>query len=238
LVGTPGNLPGAEPVITRDASDSVVLYPLAVAAQGDQAAGVWYTRTPYGIGDATFPVYQGLSYYDVAGQKSSDVLTDDQNPAGISPDLTWAAYTVQPGHGSDQGAALNLYNLTNQQTVNLPIDPASGLGSGFAVFSPDDQYVAWTEASGSAPDAVKTEVRIARVDGSGAPVTVDVHALAGVTGGWPVLLDKPVGWLDDDTLLVQLEGNGRPQKAVARVKADGSGVAIFSFGDFVEFIYP
>jgi hypothetical protein len=208
LVGSPDSLPTAVPILTRDASYAVVLYPLAVAANGDQAAGVWYTRTPNGIGDATFPVYQGLSYYDIAGQKSSEVLTEDQNPAGMSPDLTWAAFTVAPGHGSDQGAALNLIDLASKQTTTLPIDPSSVLGSGYAVFSPDNQYVAWMEASGSAPEAVKTEIRIARVDGSGTPVTVDAAALASVTGGWPVLWEKPAGWLDNDTLLVQLEGDG------------------------------
>ena len=106
-------------------------------------------------------------------------------PLGLSPDLNWVAYAgADSGFVNGEIPRLTLYNLYTTVGINIPINPASDRGAGYAVFSPDNQFVAWMEGAGwlmaEVPD-FHSKVVIADINGNIIAEVRD-HALASVTG--------------------------------------------------------
>jgi hypothetical protein len=212
--------------------------PLALRADDEKAQGVWYTLEPWGIGgDIVFPPNGGLFYLDLDTGGSTLHLTEDFNPAGISPDQSWVVYSWFESEGEP---TLTLYNLDTTVMVKLPLDSSSDRGAGYAVISPDNHYVAWMEGSGWQMAEQPNFVSRVRIANSSGEILADVHdtIFSGVTALGISHWVKPVGWLDNENLIVEVRGEDWNQVSLVRVKYDGSDLAYLVSGVFAGFTYP
>ncbi len=152
-----------DPILQSSSTESTAVRPLAISVNDGQPAGIWYTSVPYGIGgDIVFEPRASLSYLNLSDYQTQTRLDDTKDPIGISDDQTWIAYT--PANGI--GPVSIVHNFDFSAVVTIPLRPDSDRGAGEAVFSPDDQFVAWKEASGSIADQPSTfreTVRVASV---------------------------------------------------------------------------
>jgi hypothetical protein len=133
-----------------------------------------------------------------------------------------------------------VHNFDFSTAITFPLRPDSDRGSGNAVFSPDNHYVAWKEASGSIaaqPSTFHETIRIATVDGNILTEIPD-SSLINISGfqdiGWVV----PLGWLDEQTLALEVRGFSSAGACILSVKFDGSGLTFIAPGSFVGFLYP
>jgi hypothetical protein len=217
--------------------------PLAVQAANNEPQGVWFSLMPYGIGgDIVFPPHKGLYYLDLmAGGTETLFLSDDFNPVGLSPDLNWVAYApADNGFVNGTNPTLTLYNLLTLVGTEIPINPASDRGAGFAVFSPDNQYVAWMEGSGwmmAETPNFHSKVVIADINGTILAELPD-NVLAGFSGDPNSTWVRPVGWLDAETLIVDVRGDDWADTSLVKVRFDGSNIAYLASGQFEGFTYP
>jgi len=217
--------------------------PLAVQAANDQPQGVWYSLMPYGIGgDIVFPPHKGLYYLDLAAGGTENLyLANDFNPVGLSPDLNWVAYApADNGFVSGENPWLTLYNLYTTVSIDIPINPASDRGAGYAVFSPDNKFVAWMEGSGwmmAETPNFHSKVVIADINGNIMAELPD-NVLADVAGDPNATWVQPVGWLDLETLIVDVRGDDWANTSLVRVRFDGSNIAYLAPGRFEGLTYP
>jgi hypothetical protein len=198
---------------------------------------------PHGIGgDIVYPPHMGLNYVDMtAGNSDTLFLTSDFNPVGLSPDLTWIAY-MPADSGFVQGGNVNLtfYNLYTTVMIEVPLRSSSDRGAGYAVFSPDNQYVAWMESSGTQMAEVPTfhsKVMVADISGN-IILELDDNVIASYTGTPNATWAQPVGWLDGEYLLVQVRGENWLDVSLMRVRFDASDIAFLAPGEFAGFFYP
>jgi hypothetical protein len=222
-------------VYSESSNQSFADYPLAVNAQNNTPLGFWFSKQMYGIGDIIFPPQKGFYYYDASSNSVTTWLDDSRIPQGFSLDHIWVASNTSnnPDH------SLTIYNFSNGASVYLPILPESTSGAGYAEFSPDDQYVAWMEASGfmmSDPPDFHSRVRVATNAGNALLDLTDV-TFNGVAG-FPVTWVQPVAWMDNQTLLVQVGGIDSGQNMVVKVNMPDGSLSPFSNGSFVGLYYP
>jgi hypothetical protein len=233
------DLAAAAPALSVTSLESEALHPLAVRTEGGQPAGVWYTYEPYGIGgDIVYPPRSGLYYLDLATGASIKVLPPEMRPSSLSLDQAWIAFVPGPR------GPLTIRDLATGQEVAFPLLPGSDRGAGTAVFAPDDHYVAWMEASGSMwadPSTFRATVRIASTSGD---LIADVPAdeipasiLAGMSGTEDMWL-VPAGWLDEDTLLLQVTLGSPERSVVLQTSDDGIDLAYLAPGILAELLYP
>ena len=240
-VGDVSGLPSAPVAMTVADSESYAVRPLALADAEGQPLGVYYTSVPYGIGgDIVFEPRRSLSYLELASYRPNEVLGVGLSPAGLSPDLTWVAYTALT-NGPVTASPLTIAPIANlANPVSIPLLPESDRGAGAAVFSPDNQYIAWKEGSGwmmSETPNFHATIRIATTSGT---ITAQIpdSALSALIGNPASIWVEPVGWLDNGTLLIEARGDEWEQATLLRVNPDGSGLAILVPGGFMGFIYP
>jgi len=224
------------PVMEVVDTASYAVRPLAVAHNQGQPLGVYYTTVPYGIGgDLVFEPRRSLYYLDLASYQSRELLGIGTSPSGFSPDLNWLAYT--PLHNGPLSFAPSS-DLSN--SITLPLLPDSDRGAGDAVFSPDNQYIAWKEGSGwlmaEVPNFHAT-IRIASTTGA---ITAQIpdSDIAAVIGNPSMVWVQPVGWLENGTLLLEARGDDWENVSLLRVNPDGSGLAYLVPGGFMGFVYP
>jgi hypothetical protein len=234
---------GASWALERVDPESYTVLPLAVQAQDGQPQGVWYSLMPWGIGgDIVFPPRKSLTYLDLAaGGTEQQHLSADLNPVGMSPDMTWVAYMpANFGFVEENAANLVIYNLLSASQINIPLKPTSNRGAGYAAFSPDNHYVAWMEGSGwlmaETPD-FHSKVIIADLNGN-ITAELDDNVVAAVTGTPNANWVQPVGWLDGQTLLIQVRGENWSDVSLVKIGFDGSGIAYLAAGSFAGLIYP
>ncbi len=231
------SLATAEPIIDTTNTESFAIKPLAIAITDTVPAGVWYTTVPYGIGgNIVFEPRKTLNYLNLSTYKISTYLDSTKAPSGISDDQTWVAYTS----ASSVGPLTLMHNFDNASAITIPLLPDSDRGSGDAVFSPDNQYVAWREASDvnmGANALVGQTIRIANTRGEILAEIPDPSLLS-ITNleqiGWLV----PVGWLDTQTLAFEVRSPTGDNAYLLSVKYDGSGLAMLATGTFVGLLYP
>lgn len=174
-----------------------LVLPVQVAQAGDFDLQVWYTYEPWGIGgDIVYPIWYGL--YQTDGMTTKQLLPEELAFSGMSADGSLVAYTERPKGAMSvrrtEGGADTVFNLLAE----------SDRGAGFAAFSPDGTQLAWIEASGSiATGNFKATMRIASVDG-GEPLNWTAAQMSEFVGR-DVLFIRPVGWLDNQRVLVQIE---------------------------------
>ncbi len=232
-VGTLQALSSALPALSVADTESYAIVPLAVRSEAGQPVGVWYTWEPQGIGDTAFAPRSGLYYLELANGTNHEILGRGVNPSAVSPDQVWLAFTtavVSP---------LNIRDLTSGREVTFPLLADSDRGAGNAFFAPDSQHVAWLEAGGTLaadPPTFHVTIRIATTAGQ---VIADVPGetvidFAG-SGGEAVNV-RPVGWLDKQTLILQVYSTYA--SSLLRVNLDGSGLDHLAPGSLAELLYP
>ena len=215
------------------------LKPVGVATTGGEAQGVWYVKTAWGIGgaDLIFPINRGLYYFDLTNGDNKQYLDDERSLQGISPDLSLAASIAADSSGD---VALSVTSLENNQTVQFPLNPATDRGAGWAVFSPDNQFVAWLEATGSMisdPFDFHPRVRVGDVQTGGVVQAVDDSAAAPVINGDMVTMMRPAGWLDNKTVLIEVRGKDWDDVSLLQFDTSNGNLSGFSAGAFLAFGY-
>ena len=247
--------PPVDPVLTIVNEEGYALYPLAVEAVNGQPSGVWYTTQLWGIGNVAFAPRRGLYYLDLTTElvttylpanESNDMGSFSYAPTGFSIDQTWVAYTIQ-------GPNVAPYSMFWEPVVDpdqvKSIMPSINydMGAGFSFFSPTNQFLAWDTAnSGTQSGAVTYYLQINATDGvSGSfsefPTSQSLLA--------PDLVSAvPVGWLDDETLLLQgylTDGSKHvmtfgPVSSIVSINGQGQAVQAQSFadGEFLGCVYP
>ncbi len=235
-IGDLQTLPGANTVLDNTNSQSYAVKPLAIALENGQPSGIWYTSVPYGIGgDIVFEPRQTLTYLSLSDYNLSTRLDMTLAPAGISDDQTWVAYTPTAGNGPMS----IMHNFDPSSAITFPLRQDSNRGAGDAVFSPDNQYLAWREAGGSLMDLPPTfheMIRIASVSGNILTEIPDTLLLA-ATGFSQIGSAIPIGWLDTQTLALEVRDNSS-SSAILKVNLDGSGLTFLASGAFIGFLYP
>ena len=217
----------------------MTLMPVGIEAISGEPQGVWYTKTGWEIGSANliFPITRGLYFFDLTNGDNLQYIDAGRSFRGISPDLSYAG-TVDFNMAGDR--AMTITNLANSQQTPFALDPASDRGAGFAVFSPNNQFVAWLEASGSMisePSNFHPRVRIGDIqNGSVLKDLVDTAA-AKVINSNQVTFMHPVGWLTNETLLVEVRGQDWEDVSLLRYDILSDRLSILSSGNFVGFGY-
>jgi hypothetical protein len=217
----------------------MALKPVGVEAVNGEPQGVWYTKTGWGIGgaDLIFPIARGLYFFDLTNGDNLQYLDADRGFQGISPDLSHAG-TVDFDMAGDR--AMTVTNLTNNQHTSFALDPTSDRGAGFAVFSPNNQFAAWLEVSGSMisePSNFHPRVRVGDVQNGGiVRDLVDATAAQAINGD-RVTFMHPAGWLTDEILLVEVRGQDWGDVSLLRYYVISGGLSVFSSGSFVGFGY-
>jgi hypothetical protein len=233
-IGTAGTIASAAPVLDLIDPNGYALKPLAFRMEGGSPTGLWYTGCLYGIGgDLAFDPCNRLSFLDLTTGASIDIFGDGYNPAGISPDGQWVAYAYNGG-----GQPLQVMNLATGVSYSFAPWVLNDRGSGEAVFSPDSMYVAWMEASGyrmDEPITFQTNLRIGTTYGVALAQYLDDSF--DVAAGFPILSAMPVGWLDNDSVLVQVGGFDWTQSAILRLDLDGT-ITYLAPGFFITLAYP
>jgi hypothetical protein len=223
------------------------IQPLAIR-YGLAPEGIWFTYTMYGIGDLLYPPFKGLTYFNLATNQTVEFLSADNVLGGISPDQTMIAYRARPG--GSLGPLENGFTIRNLLTcaeTHIPFDATSNLGGGWMEFSPDNRFVAWTEAGGPDNMTATFRMRVARTDGTGlfdAPVT----NMTSLLGGEAPNGLRPVGWMANHLLVleaylevthgfVQVVWAPDPAQPLDPVLGANQSVPLAD-GRFIGFVYP
>lgn len=222
--------------------ESWAMKPLSLIAENNEAQHIFFTLEPYGIGgDIVFPPRKGLFQLELENLETGIVLTQDFNPIGLSLDAKIVAYTAATGGtgGQDQ-SGITLHNLTSGLIIPVDLAPGTDRGGGYAVFSQDNAFVAWMEASGwllsDTPD-FHTRVRIAKLEGTIITDIPDID-LATLAGDPSAVWTIPSAWLDNETLLVEVRGENWNNPALVSLRFDGSGMNFLASGKFLGLLYP
>lgn len=147
---------------------------------------------------------------------------------GASPDLTW--YAVRDPSIMPPQLEIRRYD----GSVSVVFPPHSGSRAlGRVVFSPEGRFAAWPVSIPSTEDPDRTQISIASTTG-GVPLSLSPEQLV-LENQTPVRHPIPVGWLDEQNLLLQVEVEGEPQ--VVRIRSDGSGATMAGQGVFVSLVY-
>jgi hypothetical protein len=238
--GTPDSITDAPAFYeSQDSQMGMVLMPVAVEAAGNQPQGVWYAQTAWGIGgvDLIYPINRGLYYYDLTTGENRMALNLDRNFQGISPDRKLAASVPFDGGGNK---AMAVHDLETGMTTELALNPSTDRGAGYAVFSPDSRYVSWLEASGSLTGDPEFQPRIRVGDTADVSTLAEMDKIAAAqAAGWEwVSWMKPVGFLNNQTVLVEARGENWATVAVLAFDIASNSMSLFHAGSFSGFAYP
>jgi hypothetical protein len=217
----------------------MALMTVGIEAVSGEPQGVWYTKTGWGIGgaDLIFPITRGLYFFDLTNGDNLQYIDADRSFQGISPDLSHAG-TVDFDMAGDR--AMTVINLTNSQKTSFALNPASDRGAGFTVFSPNNQFAAWLEANGSMisePSNFHPLVRIGDIQNGGVVRELADAAAAQAINGDRATFMRPIGWLTNEILLVEIRGQDWGDVSLLRYDVLSGGLSLFSSGNFVGFGY-
>ena len=213
--------------------------PLAVESVQGAPGTVWYSLSAWDTRGAEilFPISLGLFKANLISGESQPLLGLDRNLQGLSPDRSLAASVAA---GLDKEHSLYLHHLDSGRESRFNLKPGYS-GAGFAVFSPHNRSVAWLEAGGAALSengAIFLAVRVARLSGAEIVTDLDLGEASRAVEFTPVVRMRPIGWLDEDQLLVEVSGAARQQTALVRMDISAGMISFFSPGRFLAFTYP
>jgi len=235
------SLPTAAPVFSENNAEGWGLVALAVDVEDGQPVGVWYSKRPWGIGgDIVFDPQRTLFHLDLRSGQNAQLLGTDANPAAISADKEWLAYTNDQGTGTGIGL-MTLRNIATGETVSYPLQNAvDQRGAGAASFSPNNQYLAWMEGSGWQMAEVPSFHSVVRVGDFAGNVVSEFAdtAFVGISGLGTVQRVEPVGWLDDNTLVVMVRGEHWEDAVLIMVELPSQTLTFLARGIFAGMVYP
>lgn len=232
-------LPTSGPIYSKDNSDDFyVANPVGIQTEAGIATKIWFTHSAWGIGgDIIYPVNNSLYSIDMTTGDVVQHLEKTCSFQGLSQDFTWAACRTSDGNGN---FGYSIHNLQNGSTVSFQVNSSSDRGAGYGIFSPDDLYVAWIEASGShmaeVPD-YQSHLLIGLTSGGIVYDQADT-SIATALGINSIPFMKPVGWLDTQTLLVEISVDDYVSNALFTVNISTGAVSQIITGSFVTFAYP
>lgn len=223
----------------KDEHFQMALSPVSLKAVAGNPQGVWYTQTAWGIGgpDLIYPITRGLYYFDLTNDENLQYLDVERNFQGISPDMQLAGSIEFDAEG-DHSMAIT--NLNTDQVIQFPLKSSSDRGAGYAVFSPGNQYAAWLEASGSFvtdPVSFQAVVRIGNLTSGNVDYEVKDTIIAQAIGINSVSFIKPVGWLDSQSLLIEMRGDDWGQVSLVRYNLGDNSLSTFCEGSFAGFTH-
>lgn len=237
-VGSVQSLTSAAPVNVIDDPESWAIKPILVEAEDGTPTKVWYTRIAYGIGgDIVFEPRKGLFVLDLASGQESTVLDSNVSPWAISTDRNWVAFSS----GLVPANPVCVKNLQGGVEVCFPQLPASEpRGTGDAYLSPEARYVAWMEGDGwqmAETPSFEATVRVGQMDGA-VIADLPMSAFESAAGIGSISRAEPVGWLDDQTVIVQVRGQEWRQAVLLRYHVLSRESSYLAPGEFVGLLYP
>lgn len=223
-----------------DEPTQMALSPIGIKAINGTPQGVWYTKTGWGIGgaDLIFPITRGLYYYDLISGENKEYIAPERSYQGISPDHSMAGSIAFDFEGD---RSMTIIELASKRGINFPLKSSSDRGAGFAVFSPNNQYAAWLEASGSfmdVPSSFHSVIRVGDLASGDVVVEVEDSIVSQNLGGVPVSYIKPAGWLDNQTLLIEARGVDWGDVSLVLLNLENRSLSFFCDGSFAGFAYP
>ena len=237
--GSLQSLPSAAPVSVIDDPESWAIKPLIVEAENNVPTKVWYTRIAYGIGgDIVFEPRKGLFVLDLATGQASTILDNNISPWSVSSDKNLLAFAA----AETQTNSMCIKNLGTGAELCYPALPASEpRGVGDAFISPDAQYVAWMEGDGWQMAEVpnfKTTVRVGQNNGA-IIADLPMDSFEAPAGIGRIGRANPVGWLDNQTVLIQVRGSDQwDNVAVLKYNVVNRETGYLAPGTFVGLLYP
>jgi hypothetical protein len=237
VLGTPDSIATVSPVLILESNESRYCKPVAIQLKTGAPDGLWFTHTPWGIGgEIVFTPNEGLSHFELASGTITEVLAPEAQFNSLSNDQTWVAYSLRKETGSD----FLILDLKGGEPILLPSLPESDRGAGDGIFSPSNRYIAWREAQGSYFDGnFHQTIRIVTLDGQivGEFKDVPFYKTAEFSDGTEV---NPLGWLDDENLLVQVVAPEKPggRGAVVKLNISTGQFTLFARGFFAGWFYP
>jgi hypothetical protein len=240
FVSTLKNIPQAAAVFTQsDSQDSLSIVPIAVDAQGDKIKGVWFTKCPWGIGgDIVFDPYGGLYYYDHSNGAVKEILDVKQDFQGLSLDRSLAASVDTANAGQ---RFIKIINVKTNTFTRINLDTSSDRGAGYIEYSTDNHFMAWMEGSGfqmAETPNFHSRIRIAQLGGvPGLVRDVTDTALEEALGYPQVGRIIPVGWLDNQVLLIEVHQDSWEKTSMVKLDVATGKLSEFSKGSFVGFGY-
>ena len=223
----------------KDEYTQMALQPVAVKAIDGNSQGVWYTQTAWGIGgvDLIFPITRGLYYFDLTNGNNLLYLDPERNFQGISPNQEKAG-SVE--FDSDGDRSMSILDLSSGQSTGFSLKSNSDRGAGYAIFSPDSQQAAWLEAGGSFmtdPVSYHSVVRVGNLSNGTVEFEVEDGNAAQYIPGGSVSFMKPVGWLDNQNLLIEVRGEDWGNVYLLRFNLADQSLTLFCEGGFAGFGY-
>jgi putative hemolysin len=236
ILGNMDMLATAAPILKLESTESRYWKPVAIQMKNGEPNGLWFTRVPWGIGgDIVFSYNEGLSYFDLASGTIYEVLNTDAMFSSLSTNQTWVAYSVR----KDSSSEFFVRDLAGGNPVAIPSLPESDRGAGDGIFSPSNKYVAWREAQGSLFDGTFHQtIRVAALDGQiiGNFTDAAFYKTAEIGEGTQI---KPVGWLNDESILVQVVATEKPHDGVVvELNILTGQLRKFAEGFFAGWFYP
>lgn len=239
--GSLSTLDRSDPIFELiDSKMNLVLMPIAVEALGAQPEKVWYTHSAWEISgeERIFPINSGLYVFNQNTEQNSIALDADRNLQGLSPDKSLAA-SVDLDFNGDH--SMRVTNLLTGSAINFPLNPENDRGAGNAVFSIDGEYAAWVEVGGSmiaGPPDLKIRIRIGSI-ATGSVIQELDSTMASKALGWEwVSSMKPVGWLNSQTLIVELHEGNPKTAALMKYEIANGDLQFLCNGSFAGFSYP
>jgi hypothetical protein len=222
----------------EDVLQQWALAPLAVEVKDGQPGGVWYTTTGWGVGGPgiVFPITQGLNYFDVQAGSNTEYLSREESLQGLSPDNRLAGSIASSSSGDH---AMTVTNLETRWTLKFPLRKESDMGAGYAVFPPNGQYAAWLEAGSSPYDPYQYNyvVRVGNLSEAKVIFEIDAGAAAQTLNADAVTYLRPVGWLVNNSLLIEARGENWEDANIVRLDLNDGKLYQFAGGAFVSFLY-
>ena len=240
-VGTPDSLPTAASLLNDVDPKGWALSALYIDVIDGKVEGIWYAKQPWGIGgDIVFQPRRTLSYLELSTGTAYQYLGAEANPSALSADREWVAYTndtsVEAG-----GGAMSARNLESGEYISFPLlQVIDQRGAGNASFSPSNQYLAWMEASGSQMGETPnfhTVVRVGNLNGNVIAEFADTAFLT-TSGLSTIQRVEPVGWFDDNTLVVMARGEHWDEAMLIAIDIPSQSMRLLARGVFVGFTYP
>ncbi len=239
-IGTTQTLPTAPSILHDNDAEGWGMVALVVDVEAGQPSGIWFSKRPWGIGgDIVFEPRRTLEYLDLASGYGRQILGAEANPSAISADREWVAYTDD---GTVAGVGtMTIRNLNTGESLNYPLQTAvDQRGAGSATFSPSNQYLAWMEGSGWQMAEMPNFHSVIRIGDLAGNIITEFPdtALVPSSGMGVIQRVEPVGWLDDNTLIVMARGENWDDVLLLKIDIALRSPSFLAKGEFVGFAYP